>query len=113
MRMAETEAALGLHSSTQLAVGQRVTALHPKERQLFTGTVLTPDGDHYKIQFDSRGIDFTSQRLGGGEGKAAAGWHEIRAGTSAVGMRASAEELALVEQVEAEGSREGEGSGFV
>ena len=63
-----------------VAVGQRVTALHPRERQLFTGTVLTPDGDHYRIQFDrqkhgvqlvrdilvmplldgSRGIDFTS-----------------------------------------------------
>ena len=57
-----------------------MTALHPRERQLFTGTVLTPDGDHYRIQFDrqkhgvqlvrdilvmplldgSRGIDFTS-----------------------------------------------------
>lgn len=35
-----------------VAVGQRVTALHPKERQLFTGTVLTPDGTHYRIQFD-------------------------------------------------------------
>ena len=35
-----------------VAVGQRVTALHPKERHLFTGTVLTPDGNHYRIQFD-------------------------------------------------------------
>jgi hypothetical protein len=63
-----------------MAVGQRVTALHPKERHLYTGTVLTPDGDHYRVQFDkqkqgvqlvqdiclmplldgSRGIDFTS-----------------------------------------------------
>eukprot|EP00965_Chrysotila_dentata_P105667 3490306-Pleurochrysis_carterae.AAC.1 len=61
---------------------QRVTAFHPKERHLSTGTVLTPDGDHYKVQFDrpklgvqlvkdvfvmplldgSRGIDFTSPR---------------------------------------------------
>jgi len=36
-----------------MAVGQRVSAFHPKVRQLHTGTVLTPDGDHYKIQFDS------------------------------------------------------------
>ena len=63
-----------------MAVGQWVTALHPKERHLYTGTVLTPDGDHYRVQFDkqkqgvqlvqdiclmplldgSRGIDFTS-----------------------------------------------------
>jgi hypothetical protein len=63
-----------------MAVGQRVTAFHPKERHLFSGTVLTPDGDHYRVQFDrpklgvqhvkdwlllplldgSRGIDFTS-----------------------------------------------------
>jgi len=68
------------NGSMQMAVGQRVTALHPKERHLFTGTVLTPDGNHYRIQFDrqkhgvqlvrdvlvmplldgSRGIDFTS-----------------------------------------------------
>jgi hypothetical protein len=74
------EAELGLHGTVQMAVGQRVTAFHPKERHLFTGTVLTPDGDHYRIQFDrpkhgvqqvkdiqlmplldgSRGIDFTS-----------------------------------------------------
>ena len=26
--------------------------LPPQERHLFTGTVLTPDGDHYKVQFD-------------------------------------------------------------
>ena len=25
---------------------------HMKERQPFTGTVLTPDGTHYRIQFD-------------------------------------------------------------
>ena len=68
--------------SAQMAVGQRVVAFHPKERHLYTGTVLTPDGDHYKVQFDrqkqgvctvkdfhvmplldgSRGIDFTSPR---------------------------------------------------
>ena len=74
------EAELGLHGTAQLAVGQRVTAFHPKERHLYTGTVLTPDGDHYRVQFDkqkqgvqlvhdvaimplldgSRGIDFTS-----------------------------------------------------
>ena len=73
---------VGAHDSMQMAVGQRVTALHPKERHLFTGTVLTPDGSHYRIQFDrqkhgvqliddvlvmplldgSRGIDFTSPR---------------------------------------------------
>ena len=29
-----------------------VGVLHPQERHLFTGTVLTPDGDHYKVQFD-------------------------------------------------------------
>ena len=23
-----------------------------QERQLYTGTVLTPDGDHYRVQFD-------------------------------------------------------------
>lgn len=82
--------------TSQLAVGQRVTAFHPKERHIFTGTVLTPDGDHYRIQFDrqklgvylvedhlvvpmldgSRGIDFTSphglgQDTGGASG---AGW---------------------------------------
>lgn len=109
--MAELEAELGLHGLTQMAVGQRVTAFHPKERYpstsklrhplplhviyrycitvlyryLSTGTVLTPDGDHYKVQFDrprlgvqlvrdvyvmplldgSRGIDFTSPRSAG------------------------------------------------
>lgn len=75
-------ASLHLHGSLQMAVGQRVTAFHPKDRHVYTGTVLTPDGDHYKIQFDqtkqgvqavldmlvaplldgSRGIDFTSPR---------------------------------------------------
>ncbi|EOD36776.1 hypothetical protein EMIHUDRAFT_200992 [Emiliania huxleyi CCMP1516] len=69
-------------AAAQLAVGQRVTALHPRLRQLHSGTVLSPDGDHYKVQFDSpklgvhlvedvlvaplldgtRGIDFTSPR---------------------------------------------------
>ena len=78
---AAAEAALGLQGCVvQMAVGQRVTAFHPKERYLFSGTVLTPDGDHYRVQFDrhklgvqhvkdwllmplldgSRGIDFTS-----------------------------------------------------
>jgi len=78
---AAAEAALGLQGCVvQMAVGQRVTAFHPKERHLFSGTVLTPDGDHYRVQFDrpklgvqhvkdwlllplldgSRGIDFTS-----------------------------------------------------
>ena len=28
----------GLHGTMQMAVGQRVTAFHPKERHLFTGT---------------------------------------------------------------------------
>ena len=66
--------------ATQMAVGQRVTAFHPKERHVYSGTVLTPDGDHYRVQFDglklgvqpvqdimlmplldgSRGIEFTS-----------------------------------------------------
>ena len=41
-----------MHGPTQMAVGQRVTAFHPKERHLFTGTVLTHDGDNYKVQFD-------------------------------------------------------------
>ena len=31
--------------AAQLAVGQRVTALHPRLRQLHSGTVLSPDGD--------------------------------------------------------------------
>ena len=78
---AQLEAELGLHGCVvQMAVGQRVTAFHPKERQLHPGTILTPDGDHYRVQFDkpklgvqhvkdvllmplldgSRGIDFTS-----------------------------------------------------
>lgn len=46
------EAELGLLPPPQMAVGQRVTACHPKERQIYTGTVLTPDGDHYRVQFD-------------------------------------------------------------
>ena len=49
---ASLESELGLHGSAQMAVGQRVTALHPKARHLYTGTVLTPDGDHYRVQFD-------------------------------------------------------------
>ena len=68
------------HLVWQIAVGQRVTAFHPKDRHIATGTVLTPDDDHYRVQFDnpkqgvqpvkdmqlmplldgSRGKDFTS-----------------------------------------------------
>ena len=46
------EAELGVQGTAQMAVGQRVTACHPKERQICTGTVLTPDGDDYRVQFD-------------------------------------------------------------
>lgn len=76
------EAQLGLTSSPQLAVGQRVTALNPRDRHLHSGVILTPDDDDYKVQFDSAkqgvvtvpdywvmplvdgtaGVDFASQR---------------------------------------------------
>ena len=48
----EMAARLHFYGAVRMAVGQRVTALHPKVRHLYAGTVLTPDGDHYKIQFD-------------------------------------------------------------
>jgi hypothetical protein len=84
---------VGDDGTAQMAVGQRVTAFHPKERHLFTGTVLTPDGDHYRVQFDrpklgvqlvhdhlvvpmldgSRGIDFTSPHGTAGDGNGAGG----------------------------------------
>lgn len=37
-------------ANAQLAVGQRVSAFHPRTKHLHTGTILTPDGDHYKVQ---------------------------------------------------------------
>lgn len=40
-------------ANTQLAVGQRVSALHPRLSYLHTGTILTPDGDNYRVQFDN------------------------------------------------------------
>lgn len=36
----------------RLAVGQSVTAFHPRVRQLHLGTILTPDGEAYRVQFD-------------------------------------------------------------
>ncbi|KAL1515778.1 hypothetical protein AB1Y20_002394 [Prymnesium parvum] len=124
-QVAEAEAALGLHCSTQMAVGQRVTAFHPKERHLFTGTVLTPDGDHYKIQFDkprhgvqlvrdifvsplldgSRGIDFTSPRsIAPIDAPTSKSWvgsaHDARSSVPQQGgVGATGEELALVAKI--------------
>ena len=76
------ETKFGLYRTPQLAVGQRVTAIHPKDRYIYCGTILCPDGDDYKIQFDhvkqgvtsvpdycvmplvdgTIGLDFASQR---------------------------------------------------